>query len=211
MSDKFNFTKTKKEIFDVAIGLFAKSGFENVSLRDISRAVNIKQASVYYHFQSKLEILDTIYDYYIENFGNNQSPVEELKEILRKGTKEDFCNALMFTFEPNDQNEEQQTRLFLITKIIYMRIYQDDRARDIFLNLMNSDIEKYVQEVLEYGVSIEVIEDIDIPTYAKFLIGQRHIMGMKAFANPNYEPRQLDEEKRIMKMNTDMLTFRNKQ
>lgn len=201
------FYGTKKVIFDNAIKLFMSRGYEYVSIKDIADSVGIMQSAIYNHFLSKQKILDTMYDYFVKHFNGNQITIEEMKEILKNGTKEEFCSALMFTFESQDQDTEKQLRMFLITKIIYMRLYQDDRARDIFLNIMNSDVEAYVQEILEYGVSIGVLEEFDIPTYAKFLIGQRHIMGIKAFATPNYEPKQLEEEKRIMKMSADMLPY----
>lgn len=209
-SKEFDFTGTKKRVFDGAIELFSNVGFENVTMRDIGYVVKITQATIYHHFSSKQEILDKIYDYYAENFNNNQKPVKEMKELLKNGTKDQFCSALMFTFEEIGQNAEKYKRMTLITKIIYMRLYQDERARDLFLIQMNSEVESYVQEILEYGVSIGVLEKFDIPTYTKFLVGQRHIMGIKAFANPNYELKQLEEEKRIMQMSADMLPFISK-
>lgn len=202
---KFDFIGTKKKVFDNAITLFSKNGFENVSLRDIGDIVKITQSTIYNHFSSKQELLDIIYDYYIEHFKDNLRPAEEMKAMLKNTTKEELCVALMFTFESSDK--EKYNRMILITKIIYMRLYQDERARDIFLNLMNADAEDYVKEILEYGVAIGVIKAFDISTYAKFIVGQRHIMGMKAFANPNYEPRQLEEEERIIKMCADLMPF----
>lgn len=201
--DDFGFTKAKQKVFDSAIELFSSKGFEGVSIRDIASYVGT--ASMYYHFASKQEILDNIYDYYVQNFNNNRIPIEKMKQILKDGTKEEFCAALMFTFQSED--EEHYKRMSLITKIIYMRIYQDEKARDIFLNLMNADTERYVNEILEYGVSIGRLQSFDIPIYSKFLVGQRHIMGMKAFTEPHYTPSQLDEEVRIMKMSADMLPF----
>jgi AcrR family transcriptional regulator len=45
--------KSKSEILDFAIPLFAQSGYAGVSMRDIANAVGIKAASLYHHFPDK--------------------------------------------------------------------------------------------------------------------------------------------------------------
>lgn len=204
-SEKLHFIGTKKKIFDSAIELFSQNGVESVSLRDIGDAVEITQSTIYNHFSAKHEILDTIYAYYIEHFRDNLKPAEEVKQLLKNMTKEEFFHTLIFTFESPDA--EKYKRMILITKIIYMRLFQDERARDIFLTLMNADVEEYAREIMEYGVSIGAIEAFDTQTYAKFIVGQRHIMGIKAFAAPDYEPGQLEEEARLIKMSAELLPF----
>ena len=46
-------SKSKTEILDLAIPLFAQSGYAGVSMRDIANAVGIKAASLYHHFPDK--------------------------------------------------------------------------------------------------------------------------------------------------------------
>ena len=52
--------KTKEEIIEAALNLFSKKGFSTVSIRDICSVVNIKESTVYYHFQNKEAILNEI-------------------------------------------------------------------------------------------------------------------------------------------------------
>lgn len=51
---------TRERIMDTALSMFAVSGYEAVSIRDICREVGIKESSVYYHFKSKRDILDSL-------------------------------------------------------------------------------------------------------------------------------------------------------
>ena len=51
---------TKDRIVDEALKLFSIKGYEGVSVRDISRAVGIKESSLYNHFKNKQDIFDTI-------------------------------------------------------------------------------------------------------------------------------------------------------
>lgn len=50
----------KNEILDVAQELFVLNGFDNTSTNDILARVGIARGTLYYHFKSKEEILDSI-------------------------------------------------------------------------------------------------------------------------------------------------------
>ena len=50
--------ETKELILKKALDMFAKSGYDSVSIRDIAKAVNIKESSIYYHFKNKQDILN---------------------------------------------------------------------------------------------------------------------------------------------------------
>lgn len=55
-------TDTRERILTVAAGLFADKGFTATSIRDISDALGVTKAALYYHFTSKEEILHAIVD-----------------------------------------------------------------------------------------------------------------------------------------------------
>jgi len=50
---------TRERILDAAAALFAERGYERTSMGAIARAVKVSAAALYYHFQSKEEILYT--------------------------------------------------------------------------------------------------------------------------------------------------------
>lgn len=50
----------KNQILDVAEQLFVEKGFDNTSTNDIINEIGIARGTLYYHFKSKEEILDTI-------------------------------------------------------------------------------------------------------------------------------------------------------
>ncbi len=53
---------TKQKIRDVAMNLFAKKSFEEVTLNDICMASGVNKHSFYYYFKSKDDILDKFYE-----------------------------------------------------------------------------------------------------------------------------------------------------
>ncbi len=63
----------KKEILDIALKYFAKNGYENTSLDEIAKDVNITKPAIYYHFKNKKEIYNQIFINHYKNlkFENN--------------------------------------------------------------------------------------------------------------------------------------------
>jgi len=51
---------TKEHILDVALDLFSVRGFEATSISQIADAVGLRKASLYSHFSSKQDILDSL-------------------------------------------------------------------------------------------------------------------------------------------------------
>lgn len=70
--DNYSMT-TKERIVDEALTLFSSKGFKGTSVKNIADAVGIKDASLYKHFASKQEILDTI----MENLGRHIAAMSE--------------------------------------------------------------------------------------------------------------------------------------
>lgn len=68
----------KEEILDAAEKLFATKGFDNTSTGDILDAVGIARGTLYYHFKSKEEILDSV----IQRMTNRL--MQDAREIVRK-------------------------------------------------------------------------------------------------------------------------------
>jgi AcrR family transcriptional regulator len=48
---------TRDRILDVALDLFTEQGFDGTSLREIAERLNVTKAALYYHFESKDDIL----------------------------------------------------------------------------------------------------------------------------------------------------------
>ena len=52
----------KNEILDVAGRLFAQKGYDSTSTNDILEEIGIARGTLYYHFKSKEDILDAMFD-----------------------------------------------------------------------------------------------------------------------------------------------------
>ena len=53
---------TRERIQTVAVELFAEHGYDKTSLREIAERLNVTKAALYYHFNTKEEIVVSLYD-----------------------------------------------------------------------------------------------------------------------------------------------------
>jgi AcrR family transcriptional regulator len=65
MSNSLQGSPTKQRILDTAADLFAKKGFTETTVRELTKAIGFKNpASIYHHFQSKNAILEHLLNDY---------------------------------------------------------------------------------------------------------------------------------------------------
>ena len=53
---------TRKQILDTSLRLFSEKGFARTSVRDIAKGAGITDAAIYYHFASKREIFEALFE-----------------------------------------------------------------------------------------------------------------------------------------------------
>jgi len=53
---------TRHQILDASLSLFSERGFARTTVRDIARAAGITDAAIYYHFASKRELLEALFE-----------------------------------------------------------------------------------------------------------------------------------------------------
>ena len=197
-------TGTKEHIFDVFLEMTSNLGYENVSIRDITKKVGIKPASMYNHFLNKAKLLEYAYEYYSIHRYNNRRPVDMMKKLIETAGAEEIVKSLWYTFETDDR--KKYVRMILITKIVYMRLFQDKTANAMFAEWNVNDAE-FVVSILKHGINVGRIESgFDLKTFADVLIGSMTIMGIKAFAGISYEVGQLPQEGEILSMLSRLLS-----
>lgn len=128
---------TKEKITETALDLFSQRGYDGVSVRDIARAVGIRESSIYNHFQSKRAVFDAIVDLCVQqseryfregglpyDAGDDASVytgigMEDLQELIER----------TFRFFFDDPWNARFRRLLLLSQ------YADPRCRDIYRQL----------------------------------------------------------------------------
>lgn len=154
--DKLKEKSTKEKIFESAIDLFAKKGFDGTSMREIAEAVGIKKASLYSHYKSKNEIMDNIFKYFKKELMKMRPPEARNLEKIDKITPEVFRQRAHLTLDifKNPLMEK-------IFRIISSEQFRDKRAKTIILECLIHEPYSFSRAVLEIMVKKDIINKID--------------------------------------------------
>lgn len=94
-------TDTKERILTTALSLFAQSGYEAVSVRQISGALGMTQSALYKHYDSKRAIFDSIVARMAENdttrAAQYEVPTETFSAAAQKYRSTPLDSLLSFT------------------------------------------------------------------------------------------------------------------
>ena len=83
--------KTKEQILDISAKLFSQRGYNGTPLRDIAAAVNMKAGSLYYHFDSKEQLIQEILTIGVENI--YESVVARVEDLPEKSSSRSILLA----------------------------------------------------------------------------------------------------------------------
>ncbi len=83
-------TARQKEIIDTAIEIIAEKGIQNLTIKNLSKAIKITEPAIYRHFESKTEILMAMLDnlntltqeFSKEIFNKEIDPIKKLEKII---------------------------------------------------------------------------------------------------------------------------------
>lgn len=126
--DQTKTVSTKEIIFNVAVDLFSGKGYSNVSMREIAHAVGIKASSLYKHYESKEDLLESIFEFFRNKQDATNFPVEGLEQYLRNVTPEEYLNQSFLMFK----QVMWTPAIMKIAKIINMEQQRNQSVRQFF-------------------------------------------------------------------------------
>lgn len=79
--------ETKNKIYEMAIELIGKYGYDNVSIDEICEKANVSKGTFYHHFNAKEDVIIAFYQEEYEDFFNSknftaESTLEEITEVI---------------------------------------------------------------------------------------------------------------------------------
>jgi AcrR family transcriptional regulator len=150
-------SKTREKILDTAIDLFSERGYNDVSVRELTQAVGIKESSLYNHFENKQQILDTIYQELLQSYETMTLPLKTIMEMLENMSLEEFLELAVRNFD----NYMAQPRMRKIWRIISIERFRDERAREFFNRYLVDSALEYQTKVFEGMIRKGLIKDWD--------------------------------------------------
>lgn len=151
-------SERKDLILDQAAILFATKEFDGTSMRDIARLAGVSQSLIHYHYESKEQLFEAVYDRHMKEM--NQMRISSIRSFLEmknaKGDKdiEVLIGILIRPWINLVTSENEPSREF--AKFVIRSAYHDDDwSRTVAL--------KYFNEVQDLGVSafLEIVPEFD--------------------------------------------------
>ncbi len=88
-------TDTRERAICVAAALFAEHGYAGTSIRDITDELGVTKAALYYHFNSKDDLLRAIVD---EPLDRVRAVIEESTDLSTRELRAAFVNQVLLAF-----------------------------------------------------------------------------------------------------------------
>lgn len=123
---------TKAKIIDAALELFSVNGYETVSIRDIGKAVGIKESSIYYHFKNKEEILQTILNEAEQGMQVRKTGFN----VALAGVEKVACQGFIMAGAAYVEGFLLEPRIYKLIKLLTMEKQRNGEAADLYHKLL---------------------------------------------------------------------------
>jgi len=128
-------------------------------MREIAKDVGLNVSSLYNHFASKEEILNSLYDLYTAYWKTVCPDIHEMLHLAETASLDEVRARLDFRFDPGI--EETVNRIF---KIAARQISMDPRSERFIKELLLEEVANLLETVLSRMIELDRIEPIDIKT-----------------------------------------------
>ena len=124
-------TPTKINLLRAAVELFAQRGYSAASVRDITKRVGIKESSLYKHFQSKDEMLETIFVNFRRDVEAILPPLESIERIVEAMSLREFLERGWANYKAHIHGDPLHLHVW---SIVYSELFRHPMAKDIYMN-----------------------------------------------------------------------------
>ena len=142
--------ETHDKILNISTELFATRGYEAVSLRDIAKAVGIKEPSIYHYYKSKealwedvLSSFETGYRHYFDWLKEENKNVDSPEALLDNFFNKEFIEML---------NPMGCLGMSLVLKEQHTNASARKRVFDLFYDLSVKSLQSDFDRLIEKGV-----------------------------------------------------------
>ena len=118
---------TKAKIMEIAHGLFAKKGYEAVSVRDISKEADVNISAISYHFENKLGLYKSII---VQTMSSLVMDLEKIAEDNPSINAIDYVGKMFDYFTRNESKLLSSFKFFMSMSEVLNDIEMDCKEDD---------------------------------------------------------------------------------
>ena len=153
---------TTRAILDVAADLFARRGYDGISVREIALGAGIRESSVYNHFSSKAEILNALYDEFIQLVPLTRPSEEDLEQMLAIMTPEEILKNILFQVGKSVSGSLSNTAL-----IISYEKFRSPRAAQMYYRYVVNEPAAYYERLFQKMIARGMLGAVDARMFAE--------------------------------------------
>lgn len=156
---------TKERIFDIAVDLFSKHGYNGVSVRKIAYGAGIRESSIYNHFKNKEDILNHIFNYFHEGMQAQRPDQKELEYEIKYMAPREVFRLIFIKYVKN-----RTSRIDKMALTILMEQHINQRARNFVKEFMLKEPVAYYEAILRtMSAKGKIRDDTDLRIAAEEL------------------------------------------
>ena len=141
---------TKEKILLTALQLFARDGYEAVSVRNIAEELGITKGALYRHYKNKRDIFDSIVDRMIQIDAQRakeyQMPVEQYDEMSESYANTSWENIEKYTIEQMKFWTEDSFAL-LFRRILTLEQYRNAEMAELYSQCIVEGPVSYMEDL----------------------------------------------------------------
>lgn len=184
---RFHGEDRRRQILDVAGGLFARCGYEGASIKEIADACDVSQAMLYRHFPSKEKLYLSVVEDKILQL-DNQSFLANLDKSL---SLEELLRTLALQILAMGERDPEINRLLL-----FGTLKGSGEASELF-RVWRQPFVDYIEKELAERKRRGEIRNVDPHITARSFVGMLMDCSVSCFLWPEFGYEEFDPEKAI--------------
>ena len=154
--------ETTHRILEVSANLFAHKGYDRVSVNEIAIAVGIKESSLYNHFSSKSDILDKLFEMFIQKTPESRPSDLELENMILIMQPEEIFKNILFHF-----GSHIDTVLENIAMIINIEKFRNAQAAKMYFQYVVNEPAGYYERLITKMADHGMIKPVNPRLFAE--------------------------------------------
>jgi AcrR family transcriptional regulator len=173
------YQNTKRQIFEKSLDFFSINGFSGTSIRQISRAIGIRESTIYNHYKSKEEIFSAILAEFKTKSIVKEILSDDLLDIL--STPEIFLNN--FTKRLIELWDKPEERKFI--RLLLMEQFTKNGSHDLSISEYLKDIRSICKMILGEMIKAGIIKKAEPETLTEQFIAPLFLLRIEKMSFDN--------------------------
>ncbi len=173
------YQNTKRQIFEKSLDFFSINGFSGTSIRQISRAIGIRESTIYNHYKSKEEIFSAILAEFKTKSIVKEILSDDLLDIL--STPEIFLNN--FTKRLIEVWDKPEERKFI--RLLLMEQFTKNGSHDLSISEYLKDIRSICKMILGEMIKAGIIKKAEPETLTEQFIAPLFLLRIEKMSFDN--------------------------